>query len=149
MDWQLPWQRICDVDPAPLAAWLAGASTWLPNPSQIDRVWDVPADLSGPIIAAVLSKFEQPVRADAVCLNRVNAGVIHGMHYDGQGANWLTRVHVPLTTNPGCWHLFEVENARVHFEVGGAYSFNTELRHCFGNEGDSARVNLVFDVYRA
>jgi hypothetical protein len=145
----LIWQRLCDVDPAPLVAWLEGDVSWQQNPNGIARVWEIPRHLTGAIVAAVLPHVPGAGHVLDLCLNRIEPGWAHGMHADSaRYAGWLTRVHVPLRTNPGAWHLFEVESVRVHFEVGGAYSFDTEARHDFGNDGDSPRVHLVFDVYR-
>lgn len=143
------WQRLCDVDPAPLLAWLPAAA-WATAWNGISRVWDVPPDLTAPIVAAVLLAVDGARAAKEICLNKIEPGWGHNLHVDGaRWAGWITRVHVPLMTNPDCWHLFESEGVKVHMEAGGAYSFDTEARHAFGNDGNTPRVHLLFDVYRS
>ena len=96
-----------------------------------------------------LKVFDRPVTADAVMFSRMLPGQSHPMHIDNQRAGWITRVHVPLVTNPGAWILFEEIGQRVHFDVSLAYTFNTFKRHAFGNDGETERVHLLFDVFAA
>ncbi len=56
-------------------------------------------------------------------------------------------MHVPVVTNPGAWMCFK-GTGRVHFEAGKAYSFDTLVMHNYGNDGDTDRVHLLFDVLR-
>lgn len=188
------WSCICPVNPAPLIAWLAGASFPAPStPTKPQRIQDadVPLALCEPIMNAVLkhavarrkvglfactdgsskadvatTELAGRIVAASPMLSRVLPGQIHPMHVDIQRSDWLTRVHVPLTTNPGCWMAWEGQcsacdcayphckscmgtgGERVHFEVGNAYTFNTLARHAFGNEGETERVHLIFEVLR-
>ena len=144
------WRHLCDVDIEPLLAWLESARIdWprLPSPDKPQRVRP-PEELARPIIDSVLARLGVGLVADDVVLSRVMPGQTHPLHTDRQRSDWLTRVHVPLVTNPGAWMLFEDERAFAHFEAGKAYSFDALRRHAFGNGGDEARVHLIFDVLR-
>src|SRR5262249_42886330 len=104
------WRRICDVEVGPLVAWLPWA-VWQATPNGIARCWDVPADLSWPVVTTVCEalKAGKCLRQE-LCLNRIGPGFAYPVHVDNaRFAGWLTRVHVPLVTNPGAWHLFESE----------------------------------------
>lgn len=145
------WRRICAVDAAEAVRWLLEKEPPFPEPStpaKPQRVfWFGPGVMSD-LVTAVLAHF--PGRAPhQVCLSRVRPGQRHPLHVDVQRSDWVTRVHVPLVTNPGAWMLFEEEGERVHFEAGHAYTFNTLARHAFGNDGDQDRTHLIFDVLRA
>lgn len=174
------WSLICAVDPQPLIDWLAGATfPTLAEPTKPQRIQgdDVPLVLCRPIMDEVLRHLAvamgEPGYADDATLfiapaklvwhepmlSRVMPGQSHPMHTDVQRSDCVTRVHVPLTTNDGCWMEWEdTENAyaigpvkvvdRAHFQVGSAYTFNTLARHAFGNDGDTARVHLIFEVLR-
>lgn len=103
-----------------------------------------------PIIDNVLKCFAGPVTYSRyyACLSRLVPGACYKYHQDPQQPNWITRVHVPVLTNPGAWLEFEEEGGPVHFEVGKAYSFNTLKRHRYGNDGNADRVHLLFDVLK-
>lgn len=100
-----------------------------------------------PIMHDVLQRFPGAVAAEPM-LSRMTPGQSHPMHVDRQRADWITRVHAPLTTNPGAWLMFEVEGKSIRFDVGMAYSFDTTQRHSFGNYGSTDRVHLIFEVLR-
>ena len=148
-----PWSYICDVDVAPLAEWLdATGDAYFPEPSapaKPQRIHVPPLELIDPIVAKVLTEFCVKVVADPPMLSRMLPGQTHGMHVDVLRADCLTRVHVPITTNPGCWMEFEEANGyHVHFFAGKAYTFDARRRHAFGNAGETARTHLIFDVLR-
>lgn len=153
------WSLLCPVDVAAAVAWLADNRPPFPEPSTPDkpqRVWNLPLAITQPIVDTVLLALRAPhvtinMATDALCLSRMLPGQNHGLHVDIQRSDSVTRVHVPLTTNPGCWMQWEVDSVlgdRVHFEVGHAYSFDTLQRHAFGNDGTTERVHLLFDVLR-
>ena len=160
------WYYLCDVDIAPLLAWLVATDVPWPEPStptKPQRVHEpgLPTNLLQPIFGKVFACFTTPVMAVAPMLSRVLAGQSHPMHVDQQRSDWITRVHVPITTNLGCWMAWEhvaeasplnplpiVFEERIHFEAGKAYSFNTLDRHSFGNDGETARVHLIVEGLR-
>lgn len=149
------WRCLGDVDIAPLLAWMAEVGvSWpqLSDPTKPQRVRGLPTAAYLPAVSRVLAVLEDELRvagldARDVLLARVRPGVFHPMHVDGQSHDHLTRVHVPLVTNSGAWHEWEEEPGRVHFEAGKAYAFDTTRRHAFGNDGETGRVHLAFDVH--
>jgi len=144
----IPWEHLCDVDVSELVAWLESARpTWSQpvSPTKPQRIFSPPAHLVGPVVEAVLHAFARPVRSHDVILSRMGPDQAHPYHVDRQRPDWVTRVHVPLLTNPHAWMLFEGGDP-VHFEAGKAYSFDTTHRHAFGNDGPTERVHLIFDV---
>lgn len=145
------WSRICDVDVEALALWARGPLPWpaRTDPTKPLRIWAMAGDLVGPLVSQILAHFSPPVIARDACLSLMPAGDSHPMHVDSEPATFITRVHVPLTTNPGCWFEWEEESRRVHFDVGAAYCFDTQSRHAFGNDGESDRIHLLFDVWRS
>jgi hypothetical protein len=140
------WSCICDVDAAPLIAWYADSCASLPIRLG-QRSHELPMPLVHQVTAEVLKHFAGPVLAHGPFLGFSVAGHSHPMHTDPQRDDWLTRVHVPIVTNPQCWHQWE-GGERVHFEVGKAYSFNTLVPHALGNEGTTDRVHFIFEVLR-
>lgn len=144
------WSYLCDVDIGPLAAWLPKAAWPVVKGGQPNRVPAPPE--AGAVIRGVLECFGVPVTYDAryACVSRIVPGRGHGYHLDGQREEWITRVHVPVITNPEAWFMWlPQDGTKVHFEAGKAYSFNTLVEHAFGNDGDSERVHLTFDVLEA
>lgn len=143
-----PWVLLCEVDVSELVEWLQRASpTWSSpaSPTKPQRIFEPPKHLVGPVVDAVLATFDRPVRPHDVILSRMGPDQAHPYHVDRQRPDWVTRVHVPLVTNRHAWMLFEGEDP-VHFESGKAYSFDTTVRHAFGNDGPTERVHLIFDV---
>jgi hypothetical protein len=140
-------EPICQVDVAELLAWLPMATNWIVQQGNSPtRLHDPP--LTGPIIAEIAKHFPMAIRAQEIVLSKVLPGQNHGMHVDRQSPYWLTRVHVPLVVNDRAYHVFEEIGEQLFMEVGMAYSFNTEKRHAFSNQGDEARVHLIFDAMR-
>ena len=64
-------------------------------------------------------------------------------HKDLQDPNWLTRVHIPLTTNDQS--IFYIEGQPNHFEVGMAYLVDTRIEHAIENKGATPRIHLMID----
>lgn len=68
-------------------------------------------------------------------------------HVDEQPPQWVTRVHVPLMSNPDS--LFIVDGKAYQMAPGSAYKVNTRLEHSVTNSGDVPRVHFMFDVWNA
>ena len=157
------WSEICPVDIAPLVQWLATANLTWPDkgPNKPSRIFDPPF-LFRSVIDGLLTHFGDDVKDKEPMLSLMRAGQSHGMHVDSQFGGWVTRVHVPLVTNPGAWVAFEEDAHQwhpvqgsgllaevlntVHFAAGRAYTFDATRRHSFGNAGPEDRVHLIFDV---
>lgn len=141
------WSELGRVDVSALAA-VIPAVAWPPvKGGQPNRVRALPEAES--IIHEVMGWFGPGFDYDRyyACLSRLVPGATYELHRDPQRPNWLTRVHVPVVTNPLAWLYFADEGQRVHFEAGRAYSFNTLESHNYGNDGDADRVHLLFDVF--
>lgn len=143
------WAYLCEVDTAPLLAWLSEPRGW--PVQRMGQPQRLPAPMEAEtIITTVLRQFPGATyRQHYACLSRVAPGQGHGYHQDSQGPDWITRVHVPVVTNADCWFMFaEHDGVKVHFEAGKAYSFDTLQPHAFGNDGTTERVHLLFDVVK-
>ena len=73
----------------------------------------------------------------------------HGIapHRDEQPPEWLTRVHVPLTTNDRA--VMVMAGQDHHLPVGSAFLVNTTVEHSVRNDGPTPRIHFMFDVRRA
>lgn len=81
-----------------------------------------------------------------VMLAKMDPGGIIHPHVDaGPAAGFPHKIHVPLQTNPKVE--FYVEPNCYHFEVGKAYEVNNRVTHAVKNEGDTARIHLIFEYY--
>ena len=139
------WSKLGPVDVTAIAEMLP-AVKWPPvkggQPNRVRLPWQA---LSA--AAEVLRYFPGSLYdAERACLSRLVPGSTYEMHRDPQPPNWITRVHVPVVTNPAAWLMFEDEGERVHFEMGIAYTFDTLHSHCYGNDGTADRVHLILDV---
>ena len=65
-------------------------------------------------------------------------------HTDTCSPEWISRVHVPIITNPGCFLI--MGKKRFHLDVGKAYRVNVGTPHAIVNDGDASRIHLMFDV---
>jgi len=154
MDLTACWSLICDVDVCSLAHWLGtGEKPWHQTncdtkPQRIFEDTGLLIPLVQEVAAKILSQFPMPCVIHDAIASRMKAHQSHPFHVDIQRSDWVTRVHVPITTNAHCWMMFEKEMAHVHFEAGKAYTFNALERHAFGNDGETERVHLIFDVLR-
>src|SRR5712691_9784612 len=99
------WTRLCKVDPQPFIDWLAvEPRPWQDNPNGIARIWDLPRDLLQPILDRAFRCLKGKVKEHQPCLNKIEPGFVHTMHADAQNSSfWITRIHVPLVTNPDAW----------------------------------------------
>jgi hypothetical protein len=72
-------------------------------------------------------------------------------HGDRQEPGWVTRVHVPLLTNPMAAFVFPEEppGYRVWtMQAGEAYMVDVARVHEVRNEGPTPRVHFMFDVFQ-
>lgn len=78
-------------------------------------------------------------------LSVVMPGATIEPHTDELGPDWVTRIHVPLTTNPDA--MFITGDVVHRLAVGLAYEINTRERHAVWNAGKTPRVHLMFDLH--
>jgi len=71
----------------------------------------------------------------------VNTNRCYNWHVD-QGKNCM---HIPLTTNDGCWFVFDNRCFRMPAD-GTVYIVNNERPHTFMNSGTTERLHLTFET---
>ncbi len=76
----------------------------------------------------------------------VMPGAMIDPHTDVLADGWVTRIHIPLLTNPDA--MFISEDMVHRLAVGFAYEINTRERHAVWNAGLIPRVHLMFDLHR-
>jgi hypothetical protein len=149
----------CEVDVSGLAEWLHGpgvSAPWIVQEDTQQKPQRLLAEhclemamLANPLVELALAALPVPCTAAEVVLSRMLPGQRHGMHADFQNTSWLTRVHIPVLTNLHAWHYFEDDpEGSFYMPRGFAYAFNAQRRHAFGNDGQTARVHLIFDAMR-
>lgn len=79
-------------------------------------------------------------------ITTVHPGDYVPAHTDDTVPEWISRVHVPIITNPGCY--LTVDGTKYHLKVGMAYRFNVAKPHEIVNGGSYSRVHLMFDVVK-
>lgn len=75
--------------------------------------------------------------------NDPSIAIVHP-HVDAAHPDFLTRVHIPLQTNPGS--LFYSEDVPWHMAVGTAYEVDIRRMHHNHNPGPKLRIHFWFDV---
>lgn len=137
-------EEFASVDVGRLADWLAAwpQATWR---GMADPAWNDVYLFFPPIVAGLAPHFPG-CGASGVGLFLLAPGQEHPPHQDEQPPRWVTRVHVPVITNPKAIAI--TEDGAIHMAVGKAYKFNTLATHAVRNDGATPRVHLVFDVLR-
>jgi hypothetical protein len=148
-------ERIMDVDPAALAAWVQAIpfEEW-PQQHRLADGLIRPAMMNDPAWRGfgfarrqVTATIMERIGAGQECspmLSVVMPGHAIPAHADRQLAAWRCRVHVPLATNERA--AFIVDGERFHLETGAAYLVNTEREHEVRNDGETPRIHYMFDV---
>ena len=143
------------IDVADLAAWIAGIDFALwPQQHRVDdqlrpaMVTDLAWHGFGDRTRGLMESLA--LLAGGGGYNRMLSVVMPGHvippHVDQQPDDWLTRVHVPLATNPDAAMI--LAGREEHFEVGGAYLVDTRVEHSIRNGGKTPRIHFMFDVRR-
>ena len=63
---------------------------------------------------------------------------------DPQPLDWITRIHIPLTTNPEALFYFEGQPSCP--EVGWSYLLDVTREHAIENKGSIPRIHFMFDI---
>jgi hypothetical protein len=158
----------CRGEPLPLdASLLSGAIQWIEaidfeswpqqhrladgriRPAMVtDLAWHAFGAATDELVHDTVRRWcGEPVRARNRLLSVVMPGTFIEPHTDELGANWCTRLHVPLLTNPDA--MFISGDAVHRMAVGFAYEVNTRERHAVWNAGETPRVHLMFDLHDA
>ena len=139
-------EKLADVDVDALVAWVAGV-----DPCDFrmfaDPAWGGCAERCRPIAEALVAAHFPGCRVSGVGLFVLAPGQTHPAHRDEQPPEWVTRVHVPVLTNPLA--TATVDSGTLHLDVGCAYTFDTRQTHSVSNDGTTPRVHLVFDTHRS
>jgi hypothetical protein len=100
-----------------------------------------------PLLQTVIRPYGYArVHFPRIMLARMPAGSRIRRHKDSNpAALWPHKIHVPITTNPQVQ--FYIEPDYHHLEVGQAYEVNNIGVHAVQNDGDSARIHLIFECY--
>lgn len=97
-----------------------------------------------PFATKLVEQFFPGCSISGIGLFTVAPGQIHPVHTDVQPEEWVTRVHIPLSTNRHC--VATMPDGPHEMVVGKAYKFNTLAPHAVSNGGLTPRVHLVFEV---
>jgi hypothetical protein len=101
-----------------------------------------------PLLKGLLDKLG---RNNVVMVNYYNMAPNSVQHeHRDQSGNLLfgiSRIHIPLRTNPGA--ILRIERKDYHLPLGEVWAIDTSGRHAAVNNGDEDRVHLVIDVKRA
>lgn len=137
-------EAFADVDVSQEAAWLDGIplAEWR---HMADPGWHGAREIFRPLAEELMAAFPGCVISGRG-LFLLEPRQLHPAHMDVQPPDWVTRVHVPIVTNPLA--TATTDDGELHMEVGKAYRFNTRAMHAVHNDGDTPRVHLVFDVKR-
>ena len=131
-------EPIAEVAIADLASWLltVPADKW-PDASMGEKF--------RPLAEALVAQHFPGCKVSGVGLFVLEPGQIHPAHRDDQPPEWVTRVHVPILTNPHA--VTTMEDGPHRMLAGTVYAFNTRAEHAVANGGRSPRVHLVFEVH--
>jgi len=107
-------------------------------------------DITNDLVGVLTKRLASRLVARGTNYQRMLSVVMPGEsipeHADRQEPGWLTRVHVPLLTNPHA--VFAIDGEANHLEVGRAYLVDTTVMHSVSNGGITSRVHFMFDVRR-
>lgn len=148
------------VDPSAVIAWVTAIPfTEWPQQHKVDEQlrpamvndpsWHSLALHTNGLVRAIMVEYLPIGSRDS---NRMLSVVMPGhtipSHRDEQpDAQWVTRVHVPLTTNDAVE--FVSGGNKATMRVGVAYTVDTRVRHSISNRGTTPRIHFMFDVYAA
>lgn len=97
-------------------------------------------------IANIVKQLEElglyPRRVRVTCLK---AGAKSLVHRDGNGDEYMARVHIPIITNKKC--VFISEGQHLHMEAGKAYAVWVNNWHQIRNDSEDDRYHIICDFY--
>ena len=141
------------ADPSAVIAWISAIpfEDW-PQQTRLEDGRIRPAMVNDPewhgfgrVVAPVVAEARSGLAGTVsnVLLTVVMPGHNIPTHTDQQPPHWVTRVHIPLTTNEESRFIVGAEHH--HMEIGSAYLVNTEVEHSVANDGATPRIHLMFD----
>lgn len=145
-------EPLAEVDVSSLVDWVSGLTRdnwpdWGKGSDRpavvVDPEWEGLAARTQAVVSELLKLF--PGCSDTYrAITTVHPGDYVPAHTDTQSSDWISRIHVPIVTNPGA--VFIINDVEHHLEVGMAYQVNPGKPHAIRNDGHSSRVHLMFDV---
>jgi hypothetical protein len=149
-------EALIEVDVKDLIRWVDGIDreTWPAwfgkgpeRPSVVnDPGWEGLNSRTQRIVSELLELFPKGSSDTYRSMTVVHPGDYVPPHTDTLCPGWLTRIHVPIVTNPKA--VFIVEGKEHHMEVGMSYQVNPGRQHAIRNGGKASRIHLMFDVKR-
>lgn len=145
------------VDVAEVLAWISAIdfAEW-PQQHRVDAqlrpamvndlAWQGFGARTDTLVAELLAHLPAGARDCNRMLSVVMPGHSIEAHCDVQPSEWITRVHVPLTTNDRA--TIVIGGQSHHLEVGMAYLVDTRIEHAVRNDGNTPRIHFMFDVRR-
>jgi hypothetical protein len=114
-----------------------------------DPDWQEFADNTLSLRAQAMAEFaEYGAPVGSISHSPMLSVVMPGHHIDAHSdpmpADWVCRIHVPLTTCPEA--VMVVRGVEHHLDVGMAYAINIRAPHAVFNRGDTPRIHFMFDV---
>jgi|JYMV01.1.fsa_nt_gi hypothetical protein len=104
-----------------------------------------------PLVEPLISQVQKiyPNTVISKCFfPRLKAGGKIDKHVDsGITLEMVHRIHVPIQTNEDA--IFTVGGESINMIEGCAYEINNQRKHGVVNNGNTDRVHLVFDLYKA
>lgn len=93
-----------------------------------------------PEVQTAIDKVSKLMDFNFVTYRCVEPYTAYGWHRDAGGICY----HIPLTTNPGCWFVYE--NKSFHMPADGSlYRVVNGQWHTFVNSGGSQRIHITFE----
>jgi hypothetical protein len=97
-------------------------------------------------IASIVEQVEKlgltPRRVRVSCLK---AGSKSLVHRDGDGSQYMARIHIPIITNPKC--VFICDGITLHMQAGKAYMVWVNTWHQIRNDSNEDRYHIIMDAY--
>ena len=136
-------EAFADVDVDSLVEWVMviPIEDW---PKMADDAWRGWGEVFVPLAYVLTHQHYPDCSVSGLGMFLLAPGQIHPVHQDVQPDNWVTRVHVPIVTNP---HSVACMDDGPHvMQVGKAYRFNTLAMHSVSNGGTTPRLHFIFDI---
>ena len=135
----IKWINLIDFTEWPQQSRLADGQI---RPAMVHGDWHDFQEVTEPLVKSIMQHIT------GIPAKRMMSVVMPGHsiepHTDLQADNWLTRIHVPLTTNDQS--IFYIEGQPNHFEVGKAYYVDTRIEHAIENKGTTPRIHFMLDI---
>ena len=112
------------------------------KPAMAHGDWHGLQEVTDPLVKDIMQHVDG--KPDLRMLSVIMPGKSIEAHSDPQEPDWLTRLHIPLTTNDQS--IFYIAGQPNHFEVGKAYHVDTRVEHAIENKGTTPRIHFMLDI---